>query len=156
MAELRRSLGARAARGVRAACTERLGAKAAALALAVVLWLRVSAEEQTSTWVTVRVAPMLDGAVRLATPPARVRARVTGPARELMLLGAQPPVLRRPITTGAPDTLRLELLPEDVELPTAAGRVRVREVRPRAITVRLGRADAPATRRRTARAEPAP
>ena len=151
MTEPRRGLGARAARGVRAACTERLGSKAAALALAVVLWLVVSAEEQTSTWVTVRVAPILDGTVRLAAPTSRVRARVSGPARELMLLGSQPPVLRRPITTDAPDTLRLELLPEDVELPIAAGRVRVREIRPRTITVRLARADAPAPRTRATR-----
>lgn len=122
---------------LRESLTARLPAKLAALGASVLLWLVVSGEEPTTTWVTVRVAPLLDGSARLAARPPRVRARVTGPARELLVLSTQPPVLRRPITARAPDTLRLDLLPEDVELPPGVTRVRVRELKPRSIVLRL-------------------
>jgi hypothetical protein len=144
----RRGLGARAARGVRAACTERLALKGTALLAAVALWLVARGEAPATAWVAVRVAPALDGGARLAAPAPAVRALVSGPARELLALGAEPPVVRRAVAAGAPDTVRLELEPADLELPPGAGRVRVRGFRPRAVTLRLARttADAAAAR----------
>jgi hypothetical protein len=135
----RRGFGGRAARRVREACTQRLPYKAAALVVSGVLWLVVRGEQPATAWLTVRVVPALDGGVRLADPAPQVRVLVSGPVRELLALGAQPPVLRRAVAGDAPASVPLALAPDDVELPPGAGRVRVREVRPRAVTLRLAR-----------------
>ena len=61
-----------------AAATERLPYKAAALFLAIVLWLVVSAEEPTEDLVPVRLALLLDSALVLQGEPPTVRALVVG------------------------------------------------------------------------------
>jgi hypothetical protein len=137
----RRGLGARAARRVREACTQRLTYKAAALIVSGVLWLVVRGEQPATAWLTVRVEPALDGRVQLAAPAPQVRVLVSGPVRELLALGAQPPVLRRAVAGDAPTSVQLALVPDDVELPPGAARVRVRDLRPRAVTLRLARTE---------------
>jgi hypothetical protein len=76
-----------------------------------------------------------------------VRATITGRRRDLIKVGAGPLVLRRTIAPGAADSVRLVVRPSDVELPAGIeGEVRVREVRPRVLTLRFAPAPPAATR----------
>ena len=77
---------ARLKRKIVAAFTERLLYKAAALFLALVLWLSVSFEEPTEQIVAVRFAPQLDSSVVLAGPRPQFSALVIGRAREVFKL----------------------------------------------------------------------
>jgi hypothetical protein len=117
-----------------AATTERLPYKAAALFLAMVLWLVVSAEEPTEDLVPVRLALVLDSGLTLVDPPPLVRALVVGRGRELLKLYAAEPVIRRVLPAGVPDTVRFELRPSDVDIPSGV-EARVSDVQPRVVTL---------------------
>lgn len=122
---------------LRAAVTERLGLKATALFVAVVLWFVVNAKEPQIELVTVRFTPvLLDSSLVLRDPPPQFQAIVAGEPKELIKLSSGVPVIRRQISADAPDTLVLDLRPEDVTLPEGVKAV-VRDVQPRSFTLRF-------------------
>ncbi len=121
-------------RRLRATFTERLELKITALVLAIVLWFMVSARETTEEIVGVRFAPQLDSSLALREAPRPVSAFVIGRRGELMKLVANAPTIRRPIDDEVPDTVVLELRPDDVELPPNVD-ARVRDVQPRRLTL---------------------
>jgi hypothetical protein len=129
--------GSRWSRRFGEAFTDRLGYKAGAFALAVVLWVAASGEEPASRYVTVRFAPVLDSGVRLVDPPPRVRALVEGPARELLKLYTTPPAIHPVFGRETPDSMRVTLRPVDVDLPTGVARLTVSDVQPHAIVLRF-------------------
>ena len=142
--------GSRWSRRLADGATEHLGYKAVALLLAVALWVAASGEEPASRYVRVRFVPTLDSGVTLVGDPPLVRALVEGPAREILKLYATPPAIHRAVGREAADAmgadeLRVDLRTSDVDLPTGVVRVSVRDVRPRAVTlrVRMRRAGAP-------------
>src|SRR5262245_53986606 len=104
----RSAAGALLRRRLRAAFTERLGYKAAALFFAVVLWFVVSAEEPSEELVPVRLEVDFDSTRILATPRPAIRALVAGRARDLIKLYDTPPVVRRSFTDDAPDSVAIE------------------------------------------------
>ena len=123
-------------RHVIAAFTEHLALKAAAVFVAVVLWFVVAAREPTEELVNVRFAPQLDSALVLRDPNPVIRALVIGRANEILKLSNSPLVIRRPITSDAPDTLVMSLRTSDVEVPEGV-EVIVRDVQPRSLTLRF-------------------
>ena len=113
--------------------------KLAALALAVILWVFVAAEETTSQLVAVQVDVELPPDVALSAPIPPVRALVTGPGRELIKLYAAPPVIHASLAPGAgPPRWRLAITPAEVQVSRAA-RVNIQDVEPRAITIEIDR-----------------
>lgn len=121
-------------RHIRAAVTERLGYKAAALFFAVVLWLVVSAEEPSEELVPVRLEAAYDTVRILTSPRPVIRALVAGRARDLIKLYDTPPVVRRMITDDAPDSVAVDLRPADVYIPPDVDAI-VRDVQPRALVL---------------------
>src|SRR5688572_21696401 len=121
-------------RHIRAALTERLGYKAAALFFAVVLWLVVSAEEPSEELVPVRLEAAFDTVRILTSPRPVIRALVAGRARDLIKLYDTPPVVRRVITDDAPDSVAVDLRPADVYIPPDVDAI-VRDVQPRALVL---------------------
>ena len=118
--------------------TERLGLKAIALLLAVLLWLVVASRQPTESFVRVRIAPSLDSSLVLLGGTTEVRALVAGRAADLVKLATTPPVVRRSVGGDAPDTLVLDLTPADVHLPTElVDAVRVLDVQPRTVMLRF-------------------
>src|SRR4051812_12799465 len=99
------------------AVTERLALKAAAVFLALVLWLVVNVKEPQLELVRVRFEPALDSSLVLRDPPPELQALVAGSPKELIKLNSSPPVVRRPVASDAPDTLVMDLSPSDVVLP---------------------------------------
>jgi hypothetical protein len=125
-------------RRLRDIATERLGLKAIALLLALLLWLVVSARQPTESLVRVRVSPVLDSSLVLLDGTSEVRALVAGRAADLVKLAGDPPTVRRSVGGDAPDTLVLDLTTADVHLPPElADHVRVLDVQPRSITLRF-------------------
>ena len=113
--------------------------KLAALALAVILWVFVAAEETTSQLVAVQVDLELPPDLALAAPVPAVRALVTGPGRELIKLYASPPVIRASLAPGAlPPHWRLAITPSDVQVSRAA-RVNIQDIEPRSIVIDIDR-----------------
>src|SRR2546430_16440295 len=113
-------------RTARAAITERLGLKATALVIALLLWLIVRARQPVEDEVTVRVVPTLDGSLVLLDATPQLKALVTGRAVDIVKLHADPPVLHRIINRDVPETLVLDVTPSDVRLPAElADQVRV-------------------------------
>lgn len=134
-------LGNRVQRFAVSAFTERLPYKAAAVFLALVLWLVVSSEEPTERIVDVTFIPQLDSAITLvgSRPPiGDLSALVAGSGRELMNLVTNPPTLRRIFGPDTPDSVRLELTANDVELPIGVT-ARVALVAPGAVTLYFDR-----------------
>ena len=130
---------------LRGVVTERLGLKAIALLLALLLWLVVSARQPTESYVRVRLAPSLDSSLVLLDGTTEVRALVAGRAADLVKLVASPPAVRRSVGGDAPDTLVLDLTPADVHVPTElSDAVRVLDVQPRSVMLRF---ESRATRR---------
>lgn len=123
-------------RRVKTAFTERLALKAAALLLALVLWFVVGARAPTEDVAGVRFAPQLDSALVLRDPPSPIRALVIGRPSEILKLVNTPLVIRRPITSDAPDTLVLALKTSDVDVPEGV-EVIVRDVQPHSLTLRF-------------------
>lgn len=118
----------------------------AALLLACALWLIVSAEEPTATWVKVNVSLTLDSAVTLTEPIGQVRAFVVGRRRDLFRLVQSPPVLQRAIADDTPDSVRIELREQDLDMPPGTS-ARVTDLRPRLLTVHMRRVTRPDMRR---------
>jgi hypothetical protein len=119
-------------RHIKAAFTQRLGYKAAALFFAVVLWFVVSAEEPSEELVPVRLEASHDSARMLTGPRPVIRALVAGRARDLIKLYDSPPIVRRVVTDDAPDSVALDLRPSDVFIPPDVD-VIVRDVQPRSL-----------------------
>ena len=125
-------------RRLREIATERLGLKAIALLIAVLLWLVVSARHPTESLVRVRVSPVLDSTLVLVAGTTEVHALVAGRAADLVKLTTDPPIVRRSVGGDAPDTLVLDLTTADVHIPPElADQVRVLDVQPRSITLRF-------------------
>jgi hypothetical protein len=121
---------------VRAMLTERLGLKATALAIAVLLWFVIGARQPTESYVSVQLMPLLDSSRVLLGDSPRIRALVVGRASDIVKLHAEPAVLRRTIDRDTPDTLVLHLVPADVHFPADMARdVRVLELDPSTVTL---------------------
>ena len=118
----------------KAALTERLGYKAAALFFAVVLWLVVSAEEPSEEVVPVKLEASFDTARVLTSTRPELRALVAGRARDLIKLYEKPPVVRRAVTDDAPDSVAVDLRPADVYIPPDVDAV-VRDIQPRTLVL---------------------
>ncbi len=121
---------------VTAVFTERLALKATALFVAIVIWFVVNAKEPQIELVPVRFTPVLDSSLVLRDPLPPIQALVAGSPKELIKLNSSLPSIRRPIAAGAPDTLVVDLRPQDVTLPDGVDAV-VREVSPRSLTLRF-------------------
>jgi YbbR domain-containing protein len=115
--------------------TERLILKITAVFLAVILWFVVNAKEPQLELVPVRFAPVLDSSLVLRDPVPQMQAIVAGSPKELIKLNT-PLIVRRAITSDAPDTVVLDLRPSDVTLPDGVDAV-VRDIQPRSITLRF-------------------
>ena len=125
-------------RRLREVTTERLGLKAIALVLALLLWIVVSLRQPTEGYVRVRVTPVLDSSLVLIGGAPEVQALVSGRAADLVKLYSMPLVLRRTVNSDAPDTLILDLTPADVHVPAELSEVvHVLDVQPRAVTLRF-------------------
>lgn len=123
---------------MRGAFTERLGMKAAALALSVLVWLVVGARQPTEGFVDVKVEPDFDSSLVLLGPAPTLRALVAGRAANLVKLYSSPPVVHPALPGRAPDTLVLDVTPSDVHLPPdLSDNVRVLDVQPRRVTLRF-------------------
>jgi len=116
--------------------TDRLPLKGAAVLLAIVLWFVVNAKEPQVELVPVRFTPVLDSSLALRDPLPQVQALVAGSPTELIKLTANEPTIRRQITSDAPDTVVIDLRPDDVTLPEGVDAV-VREIRPQSLTLRF-------------------
>lgn len=113
--------------------------KLAALALSVILWVFVAAEETTSELISVRVEVQVPPTLALSRPAPAVRALVTGPGRELIKLYQLPLTLTAVVPTGAlPPQLRLTVLPADVQVPRTV-QVQIQDVEPREIVLDVDR-----------------
>jgi hypothetical protein len=117
---------------------ERLGLKATALAISVLLWLVVSASRQAEMYVSVAVLPELDSSLVLVHKPPPLRALVAGRTADLMKLYANPPAVRHVVDRKAADTLVLDVAAGDVRIPSELRDVvRVLDVQPRRVTLRF-------------------
>jgi len=123
-------------RRVSSAFTERLALKATALLLAIIVWFVVNAKEPQLELVPVRFTPVLDSSLVFREAPPTLQAIVAGSPKELIKLNSNPPVVRRQITADSPDTVVLDLRPDDVTLPEGVDAV-VRDVQPRSVTLRF-------------------
>lgn len=123
-------------RHVTAALTQQLGLKGMAVLVAVVLWFVVNAKEPQVALVSVRFTPVLDSSLVLRDSLPELRAIVAGSPKELIKLTSNPPSIRRPIGANSPDTVVVDLRPDDVTLPEGVDAV-VRDVQPRSITLRF-------------------
>jgi hypothetical protein len=123
-------------RRVTAAFTQQLGLKGLAVLVAVVLWFVVNAKEPQIALVHVRFFPQLDSSLVLRDQLPEFQAIVAGSPKELIKLTSNPPSIHRPIGAGAPDTVVVDLRPDDVTLPEGVDAV-VRDVEPRSITLRF-------------------
>src|ERR1700742_5090915 len=132
-ASLRRT---RVQRRVTAAFTDQVPLKATAIFLAIILCFVVNAKEPQLELVPVRFAPVLDSSLvlREAIPP--LEAIVAGSPKQLIQLTSNPPVIHRTIAADAPDTVVLDLRPDDVTLPDGVEAV-VRDVSPKSVTLRF-------------------
>lgn len=124
---------------LRSAFTQRLGLKATAIVLAVLLRIIVSARQPTEGHVRVVVIPVLDSSLVLLDAPSPLEALVVGRAVDIVKLYANPPAVHRRIDGDAPDTLVLDVTPADVRLPAEfTNEVRILDVQPRSVTLRFG------------------
>ena len=118
------------------AFTSNVPMKAAAVLLAIAMWMLVAAREPMEQVVGVRFAPQLDTNLVLRDPPPLVRAVVLGSPNELLKLANSPLAIRRPVAGEAPDTVAVSLRPTDVEVPPGVD-VIVRDVQPHSVTLRF-------------------
>jgi hypothetical protein len=123
-------------RRLRAAFTVRLGLKATAVFISVVLWFVINAKEPQLQLVPVRFTPVLDSTLVLRDPVPLLQAIVAGSPKELIKLTSNVPRIHRQITADSPDTLVIDLRPDDVTLPDGVDAV-VRDVQPRSVTLRF-------------------
>lgn len=126
------------------ALTDRLGLKATALLLAIMLWIMISARQPTEGMVDVRVIPVVDKSLVLLDSAPAVRAQVYGRAVDIVKLYTVPPVLRLVLRGTSSDTLVREISPADIRLSAEVGAdVHVLDVQPRSVRVRVARKAAP-------------
>ena len=123
------------------AFSNQLGLKVTAAFMSLMLWFVVNAKEPERAIteraiIPVRFTPILDSSLVLREQLPQVQAYVVGAPSELLKLNAAPPTVRREITADAPDTLVVDLRPEDVILPPGVDVV-VREINPKSITLRF-------------------
>jgi hypothetical protein len=114
--------------------------KLTALALAVLLWAVVSAEQPTSQWIDVPVDVVVSdpGWVLTGSPdPARVRVRFTGAGRELWDLALDRPVLELRVRSVG-DARSFALDPGMVGIPQRL-QVKAQDVRPAVVRLPLER-----------------
>jgi YbbR domain-containing protein len=123
-------------RRITAAFTEHIWLKATAVFIAVVVWFVVNVKEPQQALVNVRFAPVLDSSLVLRDQVPQIQALVAGSPKELIKLNSNLPVIRRSISSAAPDTLVVDLRPQDVVLPEGVDAV-VRVVAPRSVTLRF-------------------
>jgi hypothetical protein len=123
-------------RRVVTAFTDQIALKATAVFLAVGLWFMVNAKEPQIELVPVRLIPVLDSSLVLRDALPQLQALVAGSPKELIKLNSNLPVIRRQISSDAPDTLVIDLRPADVTLPEGVDAV-VREIEPRSVTLRF-------------------
>jgi len=123
-------------RRLRAAFSVHLGLKATAVFIAVVLWFVINAKEPQLQLVPVRFTPVLDSSLVLRDPVPPLQAIVAGSPKELIKLTSNVPRIHRQITADSPDTLVIDLRPDDVTLPDGVDAV-VRDVQPRSVTLRF-------------------
>jgi YbbR domain-containing protein len=123
-------------RRVTDAFTERVALKATAVFVAIVIWFVVNAKEPQIELVPVRFTPILDSSLVLRDQVPQIQAIVAGSPKELIKLNSSLPTIKRPIAAGAPDTLVIDLRPQDVTLPEGVEAV-VREVEPRSVTLKF-------------------
>ncbi|MET0398253.1 MAG: CdaR family protein [Longimicrobiaceae bacterium] len=122
--------------------------KLAALALAILLWVVVSAEQVTTQWIPVPVRVAAGDPDRVVTGgpvPGQVEVRFAGPGRELWELALERPVLVLPVDGVRADTQVFELEPRMVRIPNGLS-VTPLDVRPgsvRVLTQRLVTRDVP-------------
>lgn len=114
------------------AFTERLMYKGAALFMALVLWLVVSADQPAEEIVPVRLQLQMDSTLVLAAPAPVIQARVVGPLREVLKLYATPPMVQRVLPEADIDSIRLQLDPRDVIVPPGVN-VRVSSLEPSSV-----------------------
>lgn len=111
--------------------------KLSALALAILLWVVVSAEQITTQWipVPVRVAARDPGYVVTGGPvPAQVEVRFAGPGRELWELALDRPLLILPLAEVDEDDQLFVLEPRMVRVPNELA-VTPLDVRPSSVRV---------------------
>lgn len=118
------------------ALSNQLGLKVTAVFMSVVLWFVVNAKEPDREVIPVRFTPILDSSLVLREPLPQVQAYVAGAPRELLKLNSQLPTVRREIAADAPDTLVIDLRPEDVILPPGVDAV-VLDIAPRRVPLRF-------------------
>jgi YbbR domain-containing protein len=123
-------------RRLTAAVTERLGLKATAMFMAIVLWFVVNAKEPQIELVPVKFSLTLDSSLVLRDQPTQLQAIVAGSPKELIKLSSNPPQIHRQVTADAPDTLQVDLHPSDVILPDGVDAV-IRDVQPRSLVLRF-------------------
>lgn len=123
-------------RRLRAAFSVHLGLKATAVFIAVVLWFVINAKEPQLQLVPVRFTPVLDSTLVLRDPVPPLQAIIAGSPKELIKLTSNLPRIHRQITADSPDTLVIDLRPDDVTLPEGVDAV-VRDVQPRSVTLRF-------------------
>lgn len=119
------------------AITQNWQLKVAALALAVLLWVVVSAEQVTTQWipVPVRVAPRNPEYVVTGGPiPLEVEVRFAGPGRELWELAIDRPVLVLPLNEVDEENQVFVLDPRMVRIPNGLS-VTPLDVRPSSVRV---------------------
>lgn len=112
--------------------------KLAALALAILLWVVVSAEQVTTQWIPVPVRVSSDAPGRVVTGgpvPEQVEVRFAGPGRELWELALERPVLVLPVDRVEADEQVFELEPRMVSIPNGLSAVSARDVRPGSVRV---------------------
>jgi predicted nuclease with RNAse H fold len=120
------------------ALTDRLGLKATALLLAIMLWIVVSARQPTEGLVNVRVIPVLDRSLVLVDSPSTVRAQVYGRAVDIVKLYTAPPVLRLVVRGTGADSFVREITPGDIRISSQVGEeVHVLDVQPRTVTLHV-------------------
>lgn len=106
--------------------------KMLAFAMAVLLWILVSAEQITSNWVTVPLEVQItDPNFQLTTTdlPSEVEVRFTGPGRDLLDLALRRPPLRLTVSDVEEPIENHPLEPRQVQVPTQLS-VTAIEVRP--------------------------
>ena len=123
---------------LRAAVTERLPYKAAAIFFALLLWVTVSAEEPTSGQVPVQFEPVLDTSLDLVGSVPNVTAYVVGSARDLLRLTATPLSLHLTVPPDVPDSLVVQLDALPLTEPDGVN-VQVSAFQPRTVTLRFNR-----------------
>jgi hypothetical protein len=121
--------------------TNRWKLKLTALALAILLWVVVSAEQVTTQWISVRVDPVVSdpGYVLVDGPdPAIVQVRFRGPGRELWELALDQPSLVLPVRSVG-NARNFALDPAMVRYPEGVRGVEASDVRPALVRLDLQR-----------------